>query len=671
MRPVLTLSRGRLVFTGACSLVFLMAAMSLPAAVLPSAEVVTGAAALYRLDLLPAFKPSVAVGSVSSYDRTGGNDDGFSGRYSFVRREDDGLVLADLQGPGVIHRIWTPTPTDDLLEFYFDGEPEPRLKIKFRELFLGKHPRFPSPLSGYGAGGFYTYVPISFAHSCKILARADKIQFFQINYSRYPDTMPVQTFEPNPSATTRLELERAVKTFASAGTDLTESVVPPEARRSTFRTNMVLAPGASTTLFRSDEPGRIAAIRLSPASALAGKDRATLLRIRFDGQAPSVSCPAGDFFGFAWDEPAMKSLLVGTVGDTCYSYFPMPYRKSVQIELVSESTEGAPRQLKAEVVTANAPRRADEGGFYAVWRRENPTTPGQPFTFIETEGRGHLVGFILQAQGKAAGKTLFFEGDDQTAIDGDVVIHGTGSEDFFNGGWYDVPDRWEKRISFPLTGCLGYQKPLGRTGGYRLLLGDAYAYGRSIRQTIEHGGENNSEPADYCAVTYLYSEERPSAPLAAPPLDQRAVFDPVEAVFPAWWQTPIYAWTFDNASLSRGKLKIDGTEVRFLGFRAKGSDWSGPPFLSLTCAVPVTGKYDVFIEAVRGPESGRVQLFENEAPAGEPVDLYAAKPARSGRIRLGTLRMTEGKNNVMFKIVGKHAETAEYGLDLITVICRR
>ena len=41
---------------------------------------VIGLEELHRLDLLPAFKRSVKVGSVTSYDRTGGNDDGFSGK---------------------------------------------------------------------------------------------------------------------------------------------------------------------------------------------------------------------------------------------------------------------------------------------------------------------------------------------------------------------------------------------------------------------------------------------------------------------------------------------------------------------------------------------------------------------------------------------------------------
>jgi len=142
--------------------------------------IVPGIEELYRLDRLAEFKKSLKVASVSSYDTTGGNNDGFDGLYSFVRREKDGLVLADLKGPGVIYRIWTPTPTDDIMEFYFDGEKEPRIKVKFRDLFLGQHPPFERPLVGYGAGGFYSYVPLPFEKSCRVFIRAEKVQFYQI-----------------------------------------------------------------------------------------------------------------------------------------------------------------------------------------------------------------------------------------------------------------------------------------------------------------------------------------------------------------------------------------------------------------------------------------------------------------------------------------------------------
>ena len=78
----------------------------------------------------------------------------------------------------------------------------------------------------------------------------------------------------------------------------------------------------------------------------------------------------------------------------------------------------------------------------------------------------------------------FFEGDDEAIIDGELAVHGTGSEDFFNGGWYDVPGRWEDRVSIPFSGCLDFKRHLGRTGGYRLLLGDAYAFRESLKVTI-------------------------------------------------------------------------------------------------------------------------------------------------------------------------------------------
>ena len=624
---------------------------------------------LYRLDRLPAFKTSVKVGSVSSYDRSGGNDDGFSGKYSFVRNDPEGLVLADLTGPGVIYRLWTPTPTDDVLEFLFDGEAKPRVKVKFRDLFLGKHPEFPRPLVGFGAGGYYCYVPLPFAKSCVVRMRAPKVQFYQINYALYDPGTPLASFSPQASAEERAQRDQACELFRGPGSDLSRFTAPPGARVESSQSRITVDPNSTQTLFGAERGGRIVGLRLSPAEAMAGKARDLLLKISFDGEAPAVLCPLGDFFGYAWGQPAMQSLLAGTIGTTNFCYFPMPFERSAVVEVVSERS--TPVELRAEILHTAQPRTADEGKFYALWRRENPTRVGEPYTFIETEGRGHLVGVVLQSQGFESGKTLFFEGDDQTTIDGELVIHGTGSEDFFNGGWYDVPDRWEKRISFPLSGCLGYAKHLGRTGAYRLFLGDAYAYRKSLRQTIEHAGEKNSIPTDYCSVTYLYSERRPTPDLTPPPLKERAVNDPREVVFPAWWQTPIYAWSFDRASLTRKKEKIGDEEVRFLSLSATGDDWFGPHFLSPTCDVPAAGRYAIFIEAVKGPAQAKVQLFQNENPVAEPVDLYAEKPVKSGRLLVGHLDLVEGRNNLMLKLVGKNEQSSGLGLDLIAVICVR
>ena len=113
------------------------------------------------IHLLPQYRHATKVAMISSFDTTGGNDDGFSGTYSYIRKEGENrLVVADLKGPGVIQRIWTPTPTADTIQFYFDGEAHPRINMKFEDLFsTGVFP-FQSPLAGNEVGGYYCYIPI-------------------------------------------------------------------------------------------------------------------------------------------------------------------------------------------------------------------------------------------------------------------------------------------------------------------------------------------------------------------------------------------------------------------------------------------------------------------------------------------------------------------------------
>ena len=600
---------------------------------------VPGLTELGRLDLLPRFKSSVFVGSVSSYDRTGGNDDGFSGKYSFVAKEDGGLVIADLQGPGVIYRIWTPTPSDDWFEFYFDGEKTPRIRVKFGDIFSGVQSPFTAPLVGFGAGGFYCYVPLPYQKSCKIVARAERVQFYQINYATYPEDVAIATWKAATDPETLAMQQRAQTLFGSAGGDLSQSVAPAGVTCTSQAQQVSIAPGSSATLFETQTGGRIVGLRISPASALSGKARDLVLRITWDGQPQAaVLCPAGDFFGYAWGQPATRSLLVGTTENTSYCYFPMPFDKSAKIELLSERADGPPVELRAEVITAPVPRQADEGRFHAVWRRENPTTKGQPFTFVACEGRGHLVGCFLQAQGMVSGETPFFEGDDETTIDGETTIRGTGSEDFFNGGWYDVPDRWEKNLSFPLSGCLAYQKPLGRSGGYRLMLGDAYAFRKSIHQTIEHAPTGNDLDADYVGVTFLYLAGPSSVAGTLPPVAERQVVDPTRIVFKPAWAVPIRAFTFRGATLTKMDEDVDGKKTSFLRMQSGASDWFGAPFIALECVLPAAGKYRVTIEAVKGPDQAVVQLYRNEMPAGERGRSVCGETEREWRRSAGNDR---------------------------------
>ncbi|MDT7543104.1 MAG: hypothetical protein QOE33_3008 [Acidobacteriota bacterium] len=631
-----------------------------------------GVEELSRLDALPLFKESVAVGSVSSYDRTGGNDDGFSGKYSFLRREAGGLVIADLKGPGVIYRIWTPTPSDDIIEFYFDGEARPRLSLPFRDLFSGERAPFLSPVVGSGGGGFYSYLPLTYKDSCKVIVKSDNFQFYQINYATYALDTRVESFNAQPSADFTAQLERARRLFGATGTDVSSYAAPAGARVQMRKFGGTLAAGQSVTVFETRQPGRIVGLKLGPAQAFAGKGRDIVLKIYWDGESrPAIECPVGDFFGYSYGQPAIKSLVLGTSDGMNYIYLPMPFDHSARVELVSERAGGPPIDVQAEIKFTNVGRGRDEGRLYALWARENPTVEGHPFTFIDARGRGHVVGFILQAQGLEPGAIPeFFEGDDETLIDGAEAIHGTGSEDFFNGGWYDVPGRWEDRISLPLSGCLDFKRFLGRTGGYRFLLTDAYAYRRSVRSTIEHGPTGNKVPADYTGITFLYSGTNPSAhPL--PALAARRVSDPDRIVFTPGWTTPIHAFSWANASLSKHDDRIGGENLRYLSMKAEGSEVFGPHYISFICEMPAAGRYRVSVEAVEGPTQGIVQLFRNEVGVAPPVDLYSRERRKGQPRALGELELKEGDNRVMFKLVGRNPQSAGLGFDIYRIIFQK
>ena len=626
-----------------------------------------GLRAFTRLDELALPRRAVRVGAFSSADPSGENDDGFSGKHSFLRREGDGLVIAELTGPGVVTRIWTPTPTDDPVEFYFDGESTPRLVVPFRRLFVDGVPPFRGPLVGFGAGGYYSYVPLPFATSLKVIVRGARVQFHQVNWAAYPAGSVIESWTPRDTASTGLAA--AAADFAAAGTNLSRRVAPPGSVVTRHAVTRTLPPGRATTVYESTRGGRIVGLRLAPAAALMADDRATLVRVTWDGAAtPAIEAPVEDLFGGAWGKPAMAGLLAGAVRDTAYLWFPMPYDRAARVELV-QAPNAAPRPVFAEVFTSDVARRPGEGRFHAIWRHENPTTPGRPFTYLQSEGSGHIVGVTLQAQGIGTDGTPFFEGDDRVVVDGDTVVKGTGSEDSFNGGWYDIPGRWDARRAFPLSGALGYSNALARTGGYRFFLGDAYPWSRRIDFTIEHGETvRNEVPGDYSAVTYLYATT-PLTMRSTPwtPASRRRVA-PDRITVNAGWSSSI---TFFSTRFARISKESENGIGRFLSFVGDSTPELGRHVLSLGVPVATAGRYRISIIPVTGPGQGTVQLLRDDQPTGAPVDTRADTRRVSEPKTLGELELEAGDATLHLRITPSVTGTRRAALDLVRVVLER
>jgi hypothetical protein len=87
-------------------------------------------------------------------------------------------------------------------------------------------------------------------------------------------------------------------------------------------------------------------------------------------------------------------------------------------------------------------------------------------------------------------------------VDGELRGQGTGTEDYFNGGWYfqDGP------FAAPYHGVALMDPERGRVAAYRWQLPDPVRFRDSIRVELEHG-HGNAAVADYATVAFWYQTE--------------------------------------------------------------------------------------------------------------------------------------------------------------------
>jgi hypothetical protein len=161
----------------------------------------------YRdLGAMAQLRPDAQVRQFSSYDRTGGNDDGFNNTHSCLRHTDAGCVIAERRGAGEVESMWF---TRDYGSMVHNGRITVELDGRkvvdalMQELVDGKvGAPFVWPLVGNGddtAGGSVVKVPMPYRESMRITVQKDPF-FYHVSYREFPDARGVTTFDPRESA---------------------------------------------------------------------------------------------------------------------------------------------------------------------------------------------------------------------------------------------------------------------------------------------------------------------------------------------------------------------------------------------------------------------------------------------------------------------------------------
>ncbi len=477
-----------------------------------------------RLDRLPYLGADTQTLQVSSFDRSGGDLDLSTGNRNGIggclASGGAGCVIAEDRGAGELDSIWFTRDGGNVraigkIRIELDGQMV--IDAPLQSLVNGAlGAPFVWPLVANAAqspGGVYIKVPMPYRQSMRISV-ASNLEYYHVDYRHFATPNGVTTFSSSDPALDVLA------TLRGAGT-----VDPKPAEPTAVHNNRIvdLPAGSGLTIAEATGSGSISALRLrlqEPTDELLSGLR---LQIEFDGRT-LVDSPLGEFFGAGLGANDVRSLMFAAIPQpggslSLAEWWPMPFARTARITLVNTTDAPFPG-IDSDVVTTPDPQWAaalasGRAGYFTARSHAGPTTFGQDWLFADQHGDGKFVGVSHTIRGSRIRTSFsddapyFLEGAERVYTDGSPSPqwYGTGTEDFYEGGWYFKDGT---RFSGPLTG-----QPDQRTAGggcadycvavYRLMLGDAIGYHSAIRFGIEHGKRNMVQP-DYSSTAFLYTQ---------------------------------------------------------------------------------------------------------------------------------------------------------------------
>ncbi len=608
-----------------------------------TAELLDEMVDLRRLARLP--EAGYRVLQFSSYDRRSvspdqdgwfSNTDGFGREpipgFQEVLREagEDGVglyLLCDVAGPGAILRGWS-AGMGGTLRAYLDGAEQPFF-VGSGSDFLARRSTIWFEAQGldFFVGDAFRqqeadYFPVPFAGRLRVTweGRLDELHFYHLQVRLYESGVAVRSFEES-------ELGALAPRIREVAARLVRPHAPGGGR--SIAGGVRLAPGErwSESLVQAPRPGAITELALRfHAADRAAAMRGTVLRLNFDGGAPEVVAPAGDFFGvFAGHHPHQTLPFTVTPDGWLICLFPMPFAEGATLELENRSGQ----ELRVEKRYHLTPWDWGERSlhFRADWRQgpaiELEDGAPQDLVFLRASGQGRLVGvaslIVNPSRLATPWGNWWGEGDEKVYLDAMdfPALFGTGSEDYYNYSW-SRPDLFDHPYcAQPVDSGPG-------TAGYvvnsRLHVLDDLLFRRRLDFRMELWPHRQDFPTTYARMAWWYA--RPGAEADTPPI---ADADLVVAPLPRWEPEAAYgsadSWIehFEDLEAVPPGAKLVEEELasrgRVLSWRARAGERLTVPF-----EVDADGRYRMNVVARQRKDGGAVRLWID----GEALELSDA-----------------------------------------------
>ena len=282
-----------------------------------------------------------------------------------------------------------------------------------------------------------------------------------------------------------------------------------------------VAPGGVQEVFNATGAGVITHIWFTISARSDNHLKELVLRGYWDGNAkPSIEVPIGDFFGLNLNSYFIyqSQYLACSPGRSLNCYFAMPYKQSARFTVTNEGSQEV-GSLYSNIDYLTVPRLPDDAMYFHSQYRQRPAVaraadPGPKlnpdgkdnYVYMETRGRGHLMGVTLGALLNANG--WWGEGDDMIFIDDESkpAIVGTGSEDYFLGSWNFGGRDGAVPFSHSMYGApliINAERVGGRYCCYRWHGDNPVTFDRYLKHTMEHGHANDRSDSFFSAA-YWY-----------------------------------------------------------------------------------------------------------------------------------------------------------------------
>jgi Protein of unknown function (DUF2961) len=429
-----------------------------------------------------------------------------------------GYLLAAADGPGFVSRILLavgelvvvddqlvvqPVPQAERIRIYVDDPTTPVYDAALTDWMNAADPPFAAPLAGWMSGAIVSYVPISYAHSLRVFL--DDLR---------PGLMYYAQVKTHSSAMTQSFVPAALRTLAAAD-DLQRLQTRTQGAGEPWFDGHVQLDGAGAwPIWSRADPGTVQRLQftLDAATALQVMNDVTL-RLTWDGaNEAAIEATLAQLFGASQPIAPFATWPMTVESDErevrLSLTLPMPFASQVRLELL-QLVEGA-SSLALRVEGSSDIPTGPFGRLHTAIAERTAPQAGERFEVANLLGPGKYVGVIMSLRGQSdltPPATLplgFLEGDERLEVDGEVSL-GTGTEEFFGGGWYFIDGPFSGPFSAVFHVRSDAVSGAAEVAGVRWnILSDAIQFQRTFNLSFEYGANRPATASEYTALSFYY-----------------------------------------------------------------------------------------------------------------------------------------------------------------------